>query len=404
MWLANLFFRKPLREISLFAQELLQGRYGARLKPAAGGRYGELAETLNLLAEKTGAAMAQLRQDKAEIALILASMVEAVIAVDTQKRVLAVNPAFSELFGVPLEGARDKSFYEILRQAQLAGFLDRALGDGKNFSEEIRLFVPEEKIFEANALPLIREGRARGALLVLYDITRIRKLEQMRREFVANVSHELRTPLASIRGAAETLLAGALKEPQEAREFVQAVAEDAQRLNKLVDDLLDLSAIESGKGLAAFEPVDLLNTADDLALKFKGFAAKKGVTIKVEAFEGLPAVVADKEQMRRVFANLLDNAIKFNREGGQVTVRAETRERLVKILIEDTGAGIAPRHLARVFERFYRVDKARSREMGGTGLGLSIVKHIIEAHGGSLGVESVEGQGSVFYFSLPIKS
>lgn len=260
------------------------------------------------------------------------------------------------------------------------------------------------RVPEMGAGELGKLGRALNLLAdkVQEDLSRMRRLEELRREFVANVSHELKTPLTSIKGFAETLRAGAIDDPAHRMEFLAAIESDAQRLAALVDDLLDLSAIESGRRKAVLEPVSLLEVAHEAAAGLKTLADRQGVTLRVYDNPELPLVRADRKQISQVLRNLLENAVKFNREGGSAVVRAEAGSTEAVILVTDTGSGIPKEDLPRLFERFYRVDKARSRDVGGTGLGLSIVKHIIESHGGSVEVSSRLGEGSIFRVRLPL--
>jgi two-component system phosphate regulon sensor histidine kinase PhoR len=327
-------------------------------------------------------------------------MAEAVVAVDNKSRVLAVNPALVSLFKVELP-AEGKFLLEILRHHPIQEIVSSVLERGAPRAEEVALFAPLELIFEVHAAPLLEEGRPIGALAVLHDITRLRKLENIRREFVANVSHELRTPVSAIKGFAETLREGALEDPKHRLEFVRSIEEYADRLAGLVDGLLELSAIESGQRGPKKEPVSLLAIARDCARELKPLAERRKVRFEIPSAQDA-SVAADPGQMRRVFMNLLGNAVKFNKEGGWVRVRRQDAQGKAVFFVEDSGVGIDARDLPRVIERFFRADKSRSSETGGTGLGLSIVKHIVEAHGGAVGVESRLGEGSVFHFSVPL--
>ncbi|MEK7857867.1 MAG: ATP-binding protein [Elusimicrobiota bacterium] len=395
LWLSRSLSR-PVLEMSAVAERLARGDHAARVRDLAQDEHGRLGATLNLLAETVQRQVRELSQEKGRLLSILSNMVEAVVAVDSHARVLAVNPAVTALFGVKEEDALGKPFLEALRHHQLNVLLASVLKEQAPRSGEVRIFVPAELVFEAHAVPL--DG---GALLVLHDITRLRRLEQVRREFVANVSHELRTPLTSIQGFAETLR-GAAKDDAAARdEFLGEIESGAQRLTLLVDDLLELSAIESGKRAPRLETVDLAALAREVAQSLEPVARRKDARVSVEAEAGLPPAQGDRAQLRRVLTNLLDNALKYNRQGGTVTVTTRMEGALVALRVADTGAGIPPQDLPRIFERFYRVDKARSVELGGTGLGLSIVKHIVEAHGGSVAVESRLGEGSAFTFTIP---
>jgi two-component system, OmpR family, phosphate regulon sensor histidine kinase PhoR len=343
----------------------------------------------------------ELSRDKAQLAAVLDQMAEAVVAVDEAGAVLVVNPALSRLLAVDAATARGRLYVETLRHNGIARLLGDVLRDGRPAALEIRIFAPEELVFDAHAAPLLREGRVGGALLVLHDITRLRRLEQMRRDFVANVSHELRTPLASIRGFAETLSEGAVDDKENRLDFLKTIQEHAGRLTKLVDDLLDLSAIESGHRAPRLSSVDLAAALAESARAFAPLAAERGVKLETASADGLPRVSADPDQLRQILANLLDNALKYTEPGGLVELSSERWKGGARVTVRDTGVGIPEADLPRVFERFYRVDKARAREAGGTGLGLSIVKHLVEAHGGEVSVESRQPGGACFRFTLP---
>ncbi len=234
-----------------------------------------------------------------------------------------------------------------------------------------------------------------------YDLSEMKRLEEIRKEFVANVSHELRTPISTIRAFSETLLEGAFKDQKRCLEFVREISASSERMEKLVEDILQISALESGKLPPRFEMASLMKIASEAVASLIPLAQQKQIVLRIEPFGDLPEVRADRELMRRVFINLIENAIKYTPEKGYIRVSAALEEGSVKAVIEDNGIGISPEDLPRIFERFYRADKARSREMGGTGLGLSIVKHCVELHGGSAGVESGLGKGSKFFFKIP---
>lgn len=389
--------RRSVDEISQFVGRLSQGDYRVRVPE----ELGSVSGTLNQLALRIQDTIGDLSREKVQLSAILANMVEGVVAVDSQARVLAINPTMSALFGMSETSVRGKPLLEALRHSQLNELLKDVLKNGKPRSEELRIFSREERVFEAHAVPLTSEGNADGALLVLHDITRTRKLEQVRREFVANVSHELRTPLTSIKGFVETLRQGAMRDEGHRDEFLEEIEKASDRLIVLVDDLLELAAIESGKRPLALEPFDVLEVAKEAALSMKPQAEHKKVVIEIQESETPMQIRADRSQILRVLTNLLDNAIKYNLEHGRIGVRAESREGIVAVEVKDTGPGIPPEDLSRLFERFYRVDKGRSVELGGTGLGLSIVKHIVEAHGGKISVVSELGSGSAFTFTLP---
>ncbi|MFA6091350.1 MAG: ATP-binding protein [Elusimicrobiota bacterium] len=359
-----------------------------------------LAETLHGLSLKSSQTLRALKEEKSRLQATLAHMAEGVAVVDAQGCFLEVNPAMESLFGLESARARGAPLIEILRHGELKALLDRAAAGKGPASGELTLFTPGERVFEAHATPVLESGSLHGIVLVLHDITRLRRLEEMRRDFVANVSHELRTPLASIKGFAETLRRGALEDPAHRLEFVETIETQADRLTRLVDDLLEMAAVESGRRPLRLEIIGLLDFAREVAASLAPQARKRRVRVEIGIDAGA-SVRADRASLRLLLQNLLDNAIKYNRDEGTVTVTARSEEKSVDLCVRDTGIGIPAADLPRVFERFYRVDKARSRELGGTGLGLAIVKHLAEAHGGRVFVESVEGEGSSFHVFLP---
>jgi two-component system phosphate regulon sensor histidine kinase PhoR len=359
-----------------------------------------LGETLNALAERVEETVGELSRDRSRLAAVLDQMAEGVVAVDAEGRVLLINPALSRLLALDAAQARGRGYLESLRHRGLAELVGEVLLTGRPGAREMRLFAPEELVFDAHAAPLSQAGRSAGALVVLHDITRLRRLEQIRRDFVANVSHELRTPLASIKGYAETLRDGALDDKKHRLEFVTTIEEQAVHLTKLVDDLLDLSAIESGHRPPRLASGALRPLLESAAKEAAPSAADRKVRVVPRPPEGLPAASFDADQIRQVLANLVSNAVKYSEPGGLVELSATVVDGEIVVSVRDEGVGIPDADLPRVFERFYRVDKSRTREEGGTGLGLAIVKHLVEAHGGRVWVASRQPGGSTFFFSL----
>lgn len=334
------------------------------------------------------------------IRIVLESMVEGVIAIDKDTKIVSVNSSFEKIFGIIKKEAEGRFFLEAIRNNDISEIISKALGGGKFISQELNLVWPIQGIFQVNASPILENNAIVGCLIVIHDITEIRKLEKIRSDFVANVSHELKTPLTSIKGFVETLLEGALEDKQNSRHFLQIVQDNANRLDNLVNDLLDLSYLESKAAALEKNEVKISNLVEDILGGFNSQLKKKNITAKND-FPADLVIRADKDKIIQVLINLIDNAIKFNRENGTIKIYSAESGDKIKFLVEDYGIGIPPKDISRIFERFYRVDKARSRELGGTGLGLSIVKHIIDLHGGSVGVESTEGLGSKFWFILP---
>ena len=342
----------------------------------------------------------ELESQRKQASAILESMVEGVCALDGTGRVLWLNPSAQHLLGLgPPQGPRPL-LTDLFRQPELDALISDVLQRRRPAACEVRAFTPSERMIRFQAAPC--DGGQAECVLVAQDVTEMRRLEGLRREFVANVSHELKTPLTSIHGLVETLLGGALEDPGHNRRFVTLIEEDTKRLTRLIDDLLELSQIESKAVPLQIKPVDLRALLEELAERFRQPARERQVTLELALAADTPRVPVDPERLRQVLLNLLDNAIKFNTPGGRVTVSAERRNDVLRIAVQDTGIGIPAADLPRVFERFYRVDKARSRQMGGTGLGLSIVKHLVELHRGTVEVDSSPGRGSIFTVSLPL--
>ncbi len=359
-------------------------------------RIRELNECLTNLSAK----ISELEKQRATVQAIIASMVEGVVAVDKDTKILSVNPSVEKMFEISAKEAEGKFFLEVIRNNDIASVIDEALKKVEFISRELHLVWPVHKVFQVNASPILQDNSVSGCVLVIHDITEMRKLEVMRRDFVANVSHELKTPLTSIKGFIETLLEGALDDKENSRDFLKIIQEHADRLDSLTSDLLDLSCLESKEIKLEAEKVDLKILADEALAGFKAQLKKKDIQGINEIPPGV-FVNADINKMRQVFTNLIDNAIKFNKEKGLIKIYKEESGDKYKIVVEDSGIGIPAKDTPRIFERFYRVDRARSRELGGTGLGLSIVRHIVDLHGGTVGVESTEGLGSKFWFILP---
>lgn len=361
-----------------------------------------LEQGINATALRLQERVRQLNAEKGRLEAILGNMAEGVILVDAQKRISLLNAAAEAMFGIVAAETLGRDHLTVTHHFDLDQKLERVLRTGKAETLEIKRARPEEQVLECRlATTSVGESGERGVLLVLRDITRFRRLEQMRTEFVSNVTHELRTPLTSIQGFAETLLEGALEEPEDARRFVGIIKRESEHLSRLIEDILDLSRIESGKMRMRKEPLDLNALSEETLGRMLGKAHDLGVDLVIEVAEGLPQVPGDPTRLSQVLINLVDNALKYTPPGGRVTVSAADAGPHLSIAVADTGCGIPRADLARIFERFYRVDKARTRSTGGTGLGLSIVKHIVDAHGGSISVESDVGLGATFTFTLP---
>jgi two-component system phosphate regulon sensor histidine kinase PhoR len=388
--------------MSSVAEAMARGDFSKKLFVHSHDEIEDLARALNSLSDQVREKMDSLDSERAKLDLVLSSMFEGVIVTDERERIILMNPSLRRLFMIAVDPEGRKPL-EVIRNSAIGDMVDRILkGQQQLATEEITVTVPEERILQANGVPIIRNGRPEGSILVFHDITELRRLERIRQEFVANVSHELRTPIASIKGYAETLMEGALDDKDNAKEFISIIFQDANRLAALINDLLDLSKIESGKmnmSLVSLDPAKLLKGAVKVMEKQ---AKARSISLGIDLEPGLPQVKADETLFTQVMVNLLENAIKYTPEGGSVTVSAKKDNESLQVNVVDTGIGIPEKDLSRIFERFYRVDKARSRELGGTGLGLSIVKHIVQAHHGRVWVTSVPGTGSTFSFTIPL--
>jgi two-component system, OmpR family, phosphate regulon sensor histidine kinase PhoR len=341
--------------------------------------------------------------------------VEGVAVIDAEERLVFYNRAFSEIFGVPTASAEGRPLIEVVRHAELVGLIRKALRGEEGLQNDVSMGIVQMQSFSVTAAPVkaldsataehdLAAAKPSGAVVVLHDVTELRRLERVRQDFVANVSHEFKTPLTAIQGFAETLLGGALDDPTNNRRFLDIIRNHAIRLARLTNDLLKLARIEAGKLEVEFFPVGLLELIEGCAETTLLKASRKQITLEIEVPSGLPPVQGDASLLRDLLQNLLDNAIQYTPAGGRIHVTAEAKGREAVITVSDTGIGIPTSDRERIFERFYRVDAARSREAGGTGLGLSIAKHIVEAHNGRLWVDSVMGEGSKFSFSIPLTS
>jgi two-component system phosphate regulon sensor histidine kinase PhoR len=394
-----------IESIRKFSEKVAHGNLDARVKEVASDELGSLAESLNTTADELQGTIDALREEKNRVAAILEGMRAGVLAIDSQGRITLMNPVLGRILQADLKESLSRKVTEVVRNTELKGILDRVLAEKKEATAVVDMAVGTRRSFEVVAVPLGEAGLASGGVVaVLHDITRLKELENIRKDFVANVSHELRTPLTSIRGFAETLLDGALEDKNNNRRFVEIIKSHALRLSDLTMDLLTLATLESESFQLKPERIDLPVLVHEVLESFRPVALIKRHELEAVIEAGLPPVKADRDRIRQVLTNLLDNAAKFTQEEGKISleVRLNTERTGVELHVKDRGIGIPPSDLPRIFERFYRVDKARSREQGGTGLGLAIVKHIVEAHRGRVSVESTMGQGSDFCVTLPL--
>lgn len=329
------------------------------------------------------------------------SLTEGVVAVDEQKRILMANPAVSNLFNQPGAQIVGKPLWEVVRHRELGDLLDLVFQTGQPEKKELVFGAGPEQICEVRLAPIKSGEEVKQVVATFYDVTALRRLEQGRREFVANVSHELKTPLTALSAALETLLDGALSDPDHARDFLITAQEQTKRLQRLIEDLLTLSRLDRPPTHQSDGSCSVQDVCRRVAKALTPLAEKARITLSLDLPADLPRAGVTEDEMTQILVNLLDNAIKFNSDPGRVDVRARPEGARVVIEVKDTGVGIPEKDRSRVFERFYRVDKSRGEDQGGTGLGLAIVKHIVENRGGTVAVTSRTGEGSVFSVRLP---
>jgi two-component system phosphate regulon sensor histidine kinase PhoR len=393
-------FTRRVNRLERFAENLAQARFTEELPREDGDELGALAASLNHTAGQLRDFIDRLSVESARREAILASMVEGVLAVDSEMRVLFCNPAFARAVHAPAEVPERLPVLELTRDPVFLDILSRAAASGASVVERLQMADAGGRAYAVHAAPLMGAGR-RGAIAVLHDVTELERLERVRKDFVANVSHELRTPLAAISGYAETLLDGALEDVENNRRFVEIIRAHSIRLNSIASDLLTLSELESGRADPPAEPISLRSALEAAARVVEAEARVRAVEVRWDRVEDAH-VLGHRIRLEQAFLNLLNNAVKFNRPGGEVHIEVtHSGNGRAQVRISDTGIGIPSQDQPRIFERFYRVDKARSREVGGTGLGLSIVKHVVERMNGAVAVESELGKGATFTVTLP---
>jgi two-component system phosphate regulon sensor histidine kinase PhoR len=379
------------------------GDYSGRIPPDVRDRIGGLAGDLDRMTEHLQERFTDLQAHRDRLRAVLDSLVEGVIAVDEQQRVLLVNDSICQLFGIDESSALGRPVWEEIRNPQLLEWVDLAMSQPEPVGGELRLLIPSSRVLLVRAVGLNRSRQeSGGAVVVVSDLSELRRLEAIRQEFVANASHELKTPLASIKACVETLLDGAADDPEVRTRFLTLANDQADRLDNLIRDLMALTRIESGDVHRDLHPTPLDAVVTTCLERHRQAADRKQMRLSADGSPAGMLLWADEESLEGILGNLLDNAIKYTNDGGTVTVHWHVEDRDGVIDVEDTGIGIPQSQLTRIFERFYRVDKARSRELGGTGLGLSIVKHLVQSLNGRITVVSRLGKGSKFTVQLPL--
>ncbi|HEV2489172.1 MAG TPA: ATP-binding protein [Candidatus Acidoferrales bacterium] len=407
-------FTSRVESLKDFSLRVAAGDFHPLAPQGGGDEISDLARSLNHTAAQLSETIRTLTEERNRFGAVLRSMVEGVAVINAQERITFCNDAFARMWGARADAYEGKSAVETIRQPDILDLIRQVLSGGEGLTGEMALGSARPRSFTVTVAPVpvpeeagsaATQGTGRlGVVVVLHEITDLRRVEQVRKDFVANVSHELRTPLTAIQGFAETLLSGALEDQKNSRRFVEIIRSHASRLGRLTDDLLKLSRIEAGKLEPEARPMKIGELLEAGVEAARISAAPKQLSFSLSMPQGLPPVRGDANLLREALRNLLDNAVQYTPEGGQIEVSAAADNGLLVVTVADTGIGIPQSDQSRIFERFYRVDVARSREVGGTGLGLSIAKHIVESHGGRIWVESEVGQGSRFHFSIPLAS
>jgi two-component system phosphate regulon sensor histidine kinase PhoR len=402
-WFVSRRITHPIEEIKEWAKSVASREH--QVRPIVGGsdEIGALSEAVDQMAVELRQRMDNTLRQRNEMEAVLASMVEGVIAVDMEERIISMNQAAARMFACNPSAAQGRTIQEVVRNVLLHEFVRNTLSSQKPVEKDIVLHTGGERFIDGHGTVLRdAQGKQMGALIVLNDVTRIRRLENVRREFVANVSHEIKTPITAIKGFVETLRDGAVKKPEDAERFLRIIENHAERLEAIIEDLLSLSRIEreAERGKIALVEGQVQDVVQMAVQVCEMSARAREIKIECSCDKDIVSKI-NAPLLEQAIVNLLDNAIKYSAVGSTIRVEASQTAEEIKIDVRDQGCGIEKEHLPRLFERFYRVDKARSRQLGGTGLGLAIVKHITQAHGGQVSVESVPGKGSTFSIRLP---
>lgn len=400
---------RPIENMTKVANRIAHMDYRARAQTKGTDEIGQLGLAINAMADSLQTQMAQIREKESRLSSVLEHMINAIVMINDEGKIVLINSKSEQLFGIKGSDWLGKSFLEVRLPIELAEMTAEVLEHRVLIHEELTIHYPEEHIVDVNIVPFYYSDDDRaGILLLLQDVTDMRRLERMRSQFVANVSHELKTPIAAVKGFSETLMNGAIHEPEVARSFLQIIHDESERLNRLIGDILELSKIESKRIPLHFSPVHMPSFMEQTMEMISKQAAERHIQLDLQVEHDL-YMEADEDRLRQILLNLLSNAVSYTPDGGKVklTVKPSGVKRNgeyedVMISITDTGIGIPRKDLPRIFERFYRVDKARSRSSGGTGLGLSIVKHLVDSHHGVITVESEVGIGTTFSIQLPV--
>ncbi len=393
----------PIQELTSRAARMAAGDFNQSIQIQASDEIGQLGSTFNYMTQRLKETLGEISDEKRKVEAILTHMADGLVAVDRQDQVMLMNPAAAAMLGMDREKTLGTRATAWLRELGLDEAMSRVLRHGETISERVTLPQEPPRVVRADIAPLPSDRSANaGAVIVMHDVTEQENLDRMRREFVANVSHELRTPITTVKSYLETLLDGASADPSVLQRFLRVAAGEADRMSRLVADLLRLAQMDSGQVVWRFAPTSLPGLTADVLAALAVQAGQRQVTLERQWPEDLPKAWADSDRLQQVLTNVLNNAINYTPAGGRVTVSIARQGDFLGVRVRDTGIGIPARDLPHIFERFYRVDKARSREMGGTGLGLAIAREIVAAHGGEISLSSEVGKGTEVRFTIPV--
>jgi two-component system, OmpR family, phosphate regulon sensor histidine kinase PhoR len=394
---------RPIGRLAAFTDRIRRGDLSGKIRVEARDEIGQLAANLNEIIATLQEKIRTADEERRKLESVITGMTEGIVVLDTAHQIETTNRGMAKLLGCHYGDMAGKTLLEAFRNIPLHDAFEKFRQTGQTVFLETSLASDPPLVLDVTITAIPGDSdEERKTLLVFHDVTRLKQLERVRTDFVANVTHEIRTPLTAIIGFVETLLQGAAPDPQTARSFLETIQANAQRLNRLVDDLLTLSGFELGEMKLTLEVLPLSEALDQALAVVAAAAAQKGVRLAKEVPAELPPIRADRDRLAQILLNVLDNAVKFSPAGGQVTLTAAVEAGQMALRIADRGPGIPKHEIPRLGERFYRADKARSRDLGGTGLGLSIVKHLIKAHGGSVAIESTLGRGTTIVLSFPL--
>lgn len=399
----------PIEKMTKVAQQITNMNYQSRVPAYNNDEVGQLGQAINRMSESLQHQMARIQENERRLQGVMENMMSGIMMIDREERIMLLNPSAEYILGFSSQELLGKKYNEAKQQYEFTKLIQECIETQDPIRDEMVFYYPAERILDIHLSPIAHEDEEwSGVLIVIHDITAVRRLERMRSEFVANVSHELKTPIAAVKGFAETLLAGALNDKETAVSFLQIIFDESERLNRLIGDILELSKIESKRIPMNFSPIYLPEFLERSLSVLRKEAEKKHIELSMLVDDDI-YIEADEDRLRQIIINLLSNGIAYTHDGGKVKVRVEPLDKnadgdyeRLRLIVSDTGMGIPKKDLPRIFERFYRVDKARSRSSGGTGLGLSIVKHLVELHKGTIRVDSEVGVGTRFTIELPV--